>query len=93
MSSLPERLLVAQEHAGLRADVYLALCLPFLARTRIRQKIQTGESLLNGRRYATSARLREGDEITIEWRGPVDSRPAPSLDILFEDEWILAVDK
>ena len=93
MSSLPERLLVAREHAGLRADVYLALCLPFLARTRIRQKIQTGESLLNGRRYATSARLREGDEITIEWRGPVDGTPAPRLDILFEDEWILAVDK
>ena len=93
MNPPPERLLVAREHAGLRADVYLALCLPFLARTRIRQKIQTGESLLNGRRYATSARLREGDEITIEWRGPVDGTPAPRLDILFEDEWILAVDK
>ena len=93
MNPPPERLLVAREHAGLRADVYLALCLPFLARTRIRQKIQTGESLLNGRRYATSARLREGDEITIEWRGPVDRTPAPRLDILFEDEWILAVDK
>jgi 23S rRNA pseudouridine1911/1915/1917 synthase len=93
MNPLPERLLVAREHAGLRADVYLALCLPFLARTRIRQKVQTGESLLNGRRYASSARLQEGDEITIEWRGPVDGRPAPRLDILFEDDWILAVDK
>lgn len=93
MNPQPERLLVARGHAGLRADVYLALCLPWLARTRIRQKIQTGESLLNGRRYATSARLQEGDEIAIEWRGAVDRSPAPSLDVLFEDPWILAVDK
>jgi 23S rRNA pseudouridine1911/1915/1917 synthase len=93
MNPLPERLLVAREHTGLRADVYLALCLPFLARARIRQKIQTGESLLNGRRYATSARMREGDEITIEWRGPVEGKPAPRLEILYEDDWILAVDK
>lgn len=93
MSFLPDRLLVAREHAGLRADVYLALHLPFLARTRIRQKIQTGESLLNGRRYASSARMREGDEITIEWRGSVDAKPAPRLDVLFQDDWIVAVDK
>jgi 23S rRNA pseudouridine1911/1915/1917 synthase len=60
---------VTRERAGLRADDFLALALPRLSRTRIRQKIQTGESLLNGGRYATSARLREGDVITVYWRG------------------------
>jgi len=93
VSAAPERLAVAREHAGLRADVYLALHLPALSRTRIRQKVQTGESLLNGRRYATSARLREGDQITILWRGPLDGRPAPTLPVLFEDAWLLALDK
>lgn len=93
MSAAPERLVVAREHAGLRADVYLALRLPGLSRTRIRQKVQTGESSLNGRRYATSARLREGDEITILWRGPLDERPAPTLAVLYEDAWLLALDK
>jgi 23S rRNA pseudouridine1911/1915/1917 synthase len=93
MNDLPGRLVAQQEHAGLRADVYLALCLPWLARTRIRQKIQMGESLLNGRRYATSARVRPGDLITIDWRGPVERAPAQALDILFEDQWILALDK
>jgi len=89
----PGRLIVQREHAGLRADVYFALRLPGLSRTRIRQKIQTGESLLNGRRYATSARLREGDTITMDWRGTLPGTPAPALDILFEDQWILALDK
>jgi 23S rRNA pseudouridine1911/1915/1917 synthase len=81
--------------AGLRADAFFCLAFPFLSRTRIRQKIQQGEAMLNGRRFATSARLRVGDEITVAWRGPVTSDrrdDAPPV-ILFEDEWFLAVDK
>ena len=93
MHDQPGELVVSPQHAGLRADVYLALCLPWLSRTRIRQKIQTGESLLNGRRYATSARMRAGDLVTILWRGASEGSPARTLDILFEDRWILALDK
>jgi 23S rRNA pseudouridine1911/1915/1917 synthase len=82
--------------AGLRADVFFALAFPFLSRTRIRQKIQEGEALLNGRRFATSARLGAGDEITVAWHGPVPG-PEPAVGsppaVLFEDEWFLAVDK
>ena len=40
-------------------------------------KIQQGETLLNGRRFATSARVREGDEITVAWRGPVPDAEQP----------------
>jgi 23S rRNA pseudouridine1911/1915/1917 synthase len=87
---------VSSERAGLRADVFFSLAFPFLSRTRIRQKIQQGEALLNGRRFATSARVREGDEITVAWRGPVpDEEPAADAPpvILFEDAWFVAVDK
>ena len=97
MSAAPARLVVEPEHEGLRADVYLALHLPALSRTRIRQKVQTGESLLNGRRYATSARVRAGDVLTILWRGqaggPPAGGPARAIPVLFEDEWLLALDK
>jgi 23S rRNA pseudouridine1911/1915/1917 synthase len=93
MSAAPARLLVEPRHEGLRADVYLALRLPGLSRARIRQKVQTGESLLNGRRYATSARLHEGDEITITWKGRLHEEPAPPLPVLHEDQWLLALDK
>ena len=78
---------------GLRADAYLSRELAFLSRGRVRQKIQMGESLLNGRRYSTATRLRSGDRITIAWRGPPDLRQATPVPVLFEDDFLLALDK
>ena len=91
----PTTLRVPAERAGLRADAFFSLAFPFLSRTRIRQKIQQGEAVLNGRRFATSARVREGDEVTVTWRGPVEEEPAAEapLVILHEDDWFVAVDK
>jgi len=89
----PSLLLVPPGGAGMRAEDYLALELPFLSRTRVRQKIQMGESFLNGRRYATSARLREGDLISILWRGTPAPTPPRDLPILYEDEHLAAFDK
>jgi len=87
------RLLVTEAEAGLRADAFLAKAFPFLSRTRVRQKVQMGESLLNGRRFSTSARVRTGDEITVTWRGAPNTEAAPALPILYEDEFLLAIDK
>jgi 23S rRNA pseudouridine955/2504/2580 synthase len=94
---LPFRLRVGTEGAGMRADVFVSRELPGLSRTRIRQKIQTGEASLNGKRFATSTRLREGDEILVPVRSAAASArtalPCPELPVLFEDEHLLAVDK
>ncbi len=94
---------VPPEHAGMRADAFLALALPWLSRTLIRRKVQQGEALLGNRRFATSARLRAGDEIEVMWRaeGPAGAAshgvgaagPAPQLRVLYEDEHYIAVDK
>ena len=92
-ATAPSHLTVESAHNGLRADAFLALALPSLSRTRVRQKIQTGESFLNGRRYATSARLRPGDIITVFWRSIPSSTPCRRFEILYEDEHIVAVDK
>ncbi|HVO40967.1 MAG TPA: RluA family pseudouridine synthase [Spirochaetia bacterium] len=89
----PSRLTVGPDHRGLRADAFLALALPFLSRTRVRQKIQTGESLLNGRRCATSARLKAGDVLTIRWRSLPSPGSTRGFEILFEDEHVIALDK
>jgi 23S rRNA pseudouridine1911/1915/1917 synthase len=89
----PTRLRVQQRQAGLRIDAFLFAALPFASRTRLRQKIQAGEALLNDRRAASSTRLREGDLVTVAWRGLPDAAPAPLMDILYEDDDLLAVDK
>jgi 23S rRNA pseudouridine1911/1915/1917 synthase len=89
----PSVLRVPHSRAGLRADVFLSRELPSLSRTRIRQKIQMGESLLNGRRYSTATRVRAGDEISMSWRGVPEQGPVVDLEILYEDSLLLAVNK
>ena len=89
----PSSLSVDAGHAGLRMDAFLFAALPFASRTRLRQKIQTGEARVNGNRIASSTRLREGDQVLVRWKGLPDTSPAPLLDVLWEDELLLAVDK
>ena len=89
----PTILRVPASAAGLRADVFVSRELPAVSRTRIRQKIQMGESLLNGHRYSTATHLRAGDEITITWRRLPDDGAAVQFPVLFEDGQLLAVNK
>jgi 23S rRNA pseudouridine1911/1915/1917 synthase len=89
----PSVLRVPASRAGTRADVFLCGQLPLLSRTRIRQKIQMGESLLNGRRYSTATRLRAGDEIRVSWRARPPQEPVPDMEVLYEDDALLAVNK
>jgi RluA family pseudouridine synthase len=84
---------VEPARAGMRADAFLFHQLPFVSRTRVRQKIQAGESLLNGHRFSTATRLRAGDEVRIWWRNEPREQPAAALSILFEDDHLLAADK
>jgi 23S rRNA pseudouridine1911/1915/1917 synthase len=77
----------------MRGDAFLALMAPFLSRTRLKQKIQSGESLLNGRRYGAANRLRAGDEVELAWWKSVSPSPPPELRVLYEDEVLVAVDK
>jgi 23S rRNA pseudouridine1911/1915/1917 synthase len=84
---------VGAEHSGLRADLFLGLQAPFLSRTRLKRKIMSGETLVNGNRLSTSTRLREGDTIELRWRPPDDPSPAWTPEILFEDAHIIVVNK
>jgi len=84
---------VDKEHEGMRADAFLALQADFLSRTRLKQKIQQGESLLNGRNHSASKRIRQGDIFAVTWRKTDDRTPPPEPDILYEDEYMLGVHK
>ena len=86
---------VGPRHAGLRADIFLALMAPFLSRGRIKRLIQSGEALVDGHRLASSTRLRAGNSLVVRWRDDDDRTPsaAGSLVVLYEDERLLALDK
>lgn len=84
---------VEKDHEGMRADAFLALQADFLSRTRLKRKIQNGESLLNGRNHSASKRIRQGDIFSVTWRKTDDRTPPPEPEIVYEDEYMLGVNK
>lgn len=95
--SFPESLVLQVESSQERIDRYLAQELPELSRSRIQQLIQRGSVQVNDQVCASKKlRLQEGDRIrvTIPEAEPVDLIPEPiPLDILYEDEEILILNK
>src|SRR5712692_6959928 len=94
-SSLHE-FVVAESEAGERLDQRIASRFDSISRTRVQELIAAGLVLVNARPAKGSHRLRGGEHITIE------VRPRPpllaeaesiALDILYEDEDVLAINK
>ena len=82
--------------SGERVDRAIAL-LTGWSRAGVREMVERGDVLVDGRPVARSARLDAG--ATLEWRGepPVTPPPGPESDIefevVYEDDDILVVDK
>ncbi|HXF67581.1 MAG TPA: 23S rRNA pseudouridine(1911/1915/1917) synthase RluD [Burkholderiales bacterium] len=93
----PVQLAVPAECAGLRLDQALARLLPRYSRSRLAQWIRAGRVALNGRPAAPRHRVWKGDLVA------VTPAPAPeelahrpeaiALDIVYEDEHLLVVNK
>lgn len=90
------RLTVLPEHAGLRLDRFLASQLPEISRSRIQTLVEQGRVLVDGLARKPSQRIEQGATVVIEIPPP----PAPGvqpektpLEILFEDDDIVAVNK
>jgi 23S rRNA pseudouridine1911/1915/1917 synthase len=83
------------EHIGLRIDQFLANAHPEISRTEIQGQIRAGNVLVSGQSIdRPSHRLRAGDRI--EWEIPDKPILTPnsiSLDILFEDPFMVVVNK
>lgn len=86
-----------EDDAGLRLDSFLASELPELSRSRIQKAIRTGEALVNGVAVVKpSRRVAFGDEISLAFSPPEPLSLVPEplpLDIVFEDEHLLVVNK
>jgi 23S rRNA pseudouridine1911/1915/1917 synthase len=90
------RLAVLPEHAGLRLDRFLASQLPEMSRTRIQALVEQGRVLVDGLARKASQRVEPGATVVIEIPPPPVPGVQPEkipLEILYEDEDIVAVNK
>jgi 23S rRNA pseudouridine1911/1915/1917 synthase len=80
----------------IRLDVYVARCLAELTRNAAQQLITEGNITVNGSPAKSSRALHGGEEIVVTLPPPEDSEILPEsipLDVLFEDEHIIAINK
>jgi 23S rRNA pseudouridine1911/1915/1917 synthase len=99
---LPERTgklegVFGPEAAGERLDKALATAAAELSRSRIKALIETGQLALDGRTIDdASQRVKPGQAWALEVPAPLPATPQPQdipLDILYEDEWLLVINK
>src|SRR5205814_3904813 len=89
-------LVVSAAAAGQRLDAFLAHELPKYSRVQLRKVIGAGGVKVNGQGTKVAHRLAEGDRISIALPATNTAGPHPEeipLDILYEDEHIIAVNK
>ena len=95
-SDVPVELVVADEAAGARLDAFLASHFPDFSRVHLRRVITAGGVSVDGQGGKPAYRLKPGQRVQIVL--PEIPREAPSpenipIDILYEDELLVAVNK
>lgn len=87
---------VAPEENGIRADKLLSEKLEGMTRSYIKKIIDEGGLLLNGKPAKGSAKLKEGDRLSVDIPEPSEPDILPEdipLDIVYEDKHLLVVNK
>src|SRR3972149_3342276 len=79
-----------------RLDVYLTAHVENATRSKVQEAIKSGEILVNGKQVKPSYVILPNDFITVELNRPdppeVKAEEIP-LDIVYEDEYLLVVNK
>ena len=84
---------VKREHAGWRADIFVSNQIPRLSRTRVKRILTRCAFDESGKPVKPNRTLFEGERITI-YRPPPEEPDVPRhFGILYEDDWILAINK
>lgn len=93
---MSESIIITNQETGLRLDVVLTKHFPDCSRTYFQKLIDQGLVLINGDQVKKGAKLAEGDELEVEFplalQPSLQPEPIP-LDIVYEDEWLLAINK
>jgi 23S rRNA pseudouridine1911/1915/1917 synthase len=96
LSEEPEFLFVSAEEEGTRIDKLLTARFPQHSRTYFQHLLDTGSVLLNGDPIKKRTIPEEGDEIEVCFQVTPEASLQPEaipLDILYEDEHLLAINK
>ena len=89
---------VEEDSAGQRLDNFLMRHLKGVPKTHVYRVIRSGEVRVNKGRAAADTRVQAGDDVRVPpvrvaERTAVAAAPAREFDVLFEDDWLLAIDK
>ncbi len=87
-----------QQEGGVRLDAALLLAFPTTTRAFVREAVESGDVMVNGRRAAKGLKLRGGETIAVRALAEaadnlVQSNPAIRPRAVFEDAALLALDK
>lgn len=80
----------------LRLDLFVKAMIPSMSRTRIQDRIGEGRVEVNGVRRPANWKVLEGDRVSVRCREPEEGGDAARripLDILYEDDDVIAVNK
>jgi 23S rRNA pseudouridine955/2504/2580 synthase len=95
---------VAEEDAGTRLDRWFHRLFPQVNQGQIQKLLRTGQIRVDGKRVEAGARLESGQTVRVPplpdapppgQKPPVDPKDAEKLRrlILFQDEWVIAINK
>lgn len=96
MSSRTESLTIDKTLPSGRLDTYLRGKFPAASRGAIQRLIEEGHILVNGKRVKPTHTPRAGEQVEVHWpeAKPAEAQPEEiPLEILFEDETLLVVNK
>ncbi|QDV27275.1 RluA family pseudouridine synthase [Aureliella helgolandensis] len=87
---------VLEAENGQRIDAMLAILLDAYSRVFLRKVVQDGGARVNGEVVKPSFRVKEGQQVELDLPPPPVDGPQPediALDVLFEDDYLIAIDK
>lgn len=96
LSAQPVELVVLPEEAGQRLDAFLADKFPLYSRVLLRKVIAARGVQVDGAQPKVAYRLRAGQKVTVVLPELPRQAPRPEnipLDVLYEDDWIVAINK
>jgi len=93
---ITQSLTILSDHSNSRLDVAISKLLPQYSRNQLKQWIISGQILLNHQHVKPKDLVRENDTVTVDAQIEVQREDTPQkfpLDIVFEDPYLLVINK